>query len=119
MFSEVNSRSGGHSWKTHDRQNILIFSVVFLTRRNPPLSVGMFLAGVNLKFLLDSKAQRRESVIINNLVTERPLRHFTDQTTEATISECGSIVQYSIRMKMEIIKRVLINAFYFTRVNFS
>ena len=83
------------------------------------MSVLIFLADANLKFLLDSEAQRREYIINNNLETERPLRHFTDQPTEATISKCGSIVLYSIRMKMEIIKRVLINAFYFTRVNFS
>ena len=30
--------------------------------RNPPLSVGIFLAGINLKFLLDSEAQRREYI---------------------------------------------------------
>ena len=49
--------------------------------------------------------------IINNLKTEPPLRHFTDQTTEATISKFGSGVLYSIRMKMGIIKSVLIKAF--------
>ena len=48
---------------------------------------------------------------INNLETEPPLRHFIDQTTEATISKFGSGVLYSIRMKMGIIKSVLIKGF--------
>ena len=50
-------------------------------------------------------------IYINNLETEPPLRHLTDQTTEATISKFGSGVLYSIRMKMGIIKGVLIKAF--------
>ena len=49
--------------------------------------------------------------VMNNLDTERPLRHFTDQTTEGTISKLGSSVLFRIRMKMEIIKSVLIKAF--------
>ena len=52
----------GHSLKRHDHQKILILSLVFLTQRNPPLSVGIFLACKNLKFLLDSEAQRREYI---------------------------------------------------------
>ena len=51
-------------------------------------------------------------IYINNLETEPPLRHFTDQTTEATISKFGPCVLYSIRMKMEIIKSVLIRGFF-------
>ena len=50
-------------------------------------------------------------IYINNLETEPPLRHFTDQTTEATISKFGFDVLYSIRMKIGIIKSVLIKAF--------
>ena len=40
------------------------------------------------------------------------MRHFTDQTTEATTSKFDSGVLYSIRMRMEIIKSVLIEAFF-------
>ena len=60
FFEEVNFRSGG--LKRHDHQKILILSLVFLTQRNPPLSAGIFLARTNLKFLLDSEAQRREYI---------------------------------------------------------
>ena len=52
-------------------------------------------------------------IYINNLETDPPLRHFTDQTTEATISKFGPCVLYSIRMKMEIIKSVLIRGFFY------
>ena len=51
------------------------------------------------------------NIYINNLETEPPLRHFTGQNTEATISKCGSSVLYSIRMKMGIIRSVLLQAF--------
>ena len=51
-------------------------------------------------------------IYINRLETEPPLRQFTDQTTEATISKFGSGMLYtSIRMKMGIIKSVLIKQF--------
>ena len=50
-------------------------------------------------------------IYINNLETEPPLRHFTDQNTEVTISKFGLGVLYSIRMKMGIIKSVLIRGF--------
>ena len=43
-------------------------------------------------------------IYINNLEAERPFRHFTDQTTKATISKVGSGVLYGIMMKMGIIK---------------
>ena len=62
FFWEANSRSGGHGWKRHDRQKILVLSLVFLTRWNPLLNVAVFLAGKDLKFLLDSEAQRRECI---------------------------------------------------------
>ena len=52
-----------------------------------------------------------DGICINNLETERPLRHFTDQPTEATISKFGSSVLYSIRTKMGIIKSGLIKAY--------
>ena len=39
------------------------------------------------------------------------MRHFTDKTTEATISKFGSGVLYGMRMKVGIIKSVLIKAF--------
>ena len=49
-----------------------------------------------------------KKIYINHLKTKRPLRYFTDQTTEATISKFGSGVLYSIRIKIGIIKSVLI-----------
>ena len=54
---------------------------------------------------------RRYYIYINNLETEPSLRHFTDQTTEATISKFGSGVLYSIGMEVGIIKSVLIKGF--------
>ena len=57
-------------------------------------------------------------IYINNLATEPPLLHFTDQTTEATISKFGSDVLYSIRMKMGITKSVLIKGFFFIKKRF-
>ena len=47
------------------------------------------------------------------------MRHFTDQTTEPTISKFGSSVLYSIRMKMGIIESVLIIAFIKKKLFFS
>ena len=43
-------------------KKMLIFSLVFLTRRNPQLRVGIFLGSINLKVLLDSEAQHREYI---------------------------------------------------------
>ena len=50
-------------------------------------------------------------IYIYHLETEPSLRHFTDQTAEATISKLGSGVLYSIRLKMWIIKSVWMKAF--------
>ena len=57
------------------------------------------------------KKSKSKLTYVNNVETEPPLRHFTDQTTEATILKYGSGVLFSIRLTMEIIESVLINAF--------
>ena len=43
-------------------KKILVLSLVFMTRRIPLLRETIFLAGIDLKLLSDSKVQRREYI---------------------------------------------------------
>ena len=79
----------------------------------PSTAFNLQAVSVRAKYIFGLKCDCIDIIIvyIKNFETEPPLRHFTDKTTEATISKFGSGVLYSIRMKVGIIKSVLIKAF--------